>query len=123
MYDLEGALSGAVPWEGGNGAEECGFQGMGEGRRGLLPPPTTLPSQFGLFSPFGDQEQQGVVCFIFRVIVGAARSQAEEVGSHRKEMGLSNHCGQTEEETGQGWLHTSPSGQLLMGGAGSGSRV
>lgn len=45
------------------------------------------------------------------------------MGDHRKEMGYSNHCGETEEETGQGWLHTSPSRQLLMGGAGSGSRV
>lgn len=45
------------------------------------------------------------------------------MGDHRKEMGYSNHCGQTEEETGQGWPHTSPSRQLLMGGVGSGSRV
>lgn len=119
---LEGdAVWGLYHGEVGNGAEEVRLGMEGGGVFSHHPPPSPV-EEFGL-SPFGDQEQQGVVCFIFRVIVGAARGWAEEVGDHRKEMGCSNHCGQTEEETGQGWLHTSPSRQLLMGGAGSGSRV
>lgn len=85
-HDLGRGLSQGCTMGGGNGAEGTAGDGGEEGSSPTCPPPSPV-EEFGL-SPFGDQEQQGVVCFISRVIVGAARGWAEEVGDHRKEWAV-----------------------------------
>lgn len=62
----------------GNGAEEIPL-GM-EGGGAFFPP----GKGFG-FYPFGNQEQEGVVQFIFRASVGAVRGWTGEVGDHGRE--------------------------------------
>lgn len=87
--------------------------GWGWRRRGL--PTTRHPPQSRIWTfLLAYQEQQGVVCFIFRVIVGAARGWQKKWETTGRRWAVAITVVRQRRRLGQGWLHTSPSRQLLM---------